>query len=79
LLGQLLSLDLGGHCITISRILHGEYPISGLNNRRMPAVLPDKIGGQINQILKRLRLDVYVRELASPIDNISQTSTSRLS
>ena len=44
-------------------IVRGEYQISGLSNRRMRAVLPDKTGGQIGRILKRLRLHGLIKKI----------------
>jgi len=44
-------------------IMRGEYQISGLSNRRMQAVLPDKSGGQIGRILKRLRLHGLIKKI----------------
>ena len=37
--------------------------LSGLSNRRMQAVLRDKIGGQIGRILKRLRLHGLLKKI----------------
>lgn len=44
-------------------IVRGEYQISGLSNRRMQAVLPEKTGGQIGRILKRLRLHGLIKKI----------------
>lgn len=44
-------------------ILRGEYQISGLSNRLLQRVLPDKSGGQIGRILKRLRLHGLIKKV----------------
>lgn len=44
-------------------ILRGEYHISGLSNRLLQRVLPDKSGGQIGRILKRLRLHGLIKKI----------------
>lgn len=37
-------------------VLRGEHQIGGMSNRLLQRVLPEKTGGQIGRILKRLRL-----------------------
>jgi len=44
-------------------IVRGEYQISGLSHRRLQAVLPEKTGGQIGRIRKRLRLHGLSKKL----------------
>ncbi len=44
-------------------ILRGEYQISGLSNRLWPRVLPEKNGGQIGRIIKRLRLHGLIKKV----------------
>ena len=44
-------------------ILRGEYQISGLSNRLLQRVLPEKNGGQIGRILKRLRLHGLIKKV----------------
>ena len=36
-------------------VLHGEFTINGLSNRRLQAVLPGKSSSQVSRILRRLR------------------------
>ena len=53
-----------GHDLTVLLgIMRGEYQISGMSNRRMPAVLPGKNSGQIGRILKRLRLHGLIKKV----------------
>jgi len=54
---------LGRDLSVLLAIVRGEYQISGLSNRRMRAVLPDKTGGQIGRILKRLRLHGLIKKI----------------
>lgn len=54
---------LGGDLSVLLAIVRGEYQISGLSNRRMQAVLPDKTGGQIGRILKRLRRHGLIKKI----------------
>ena len=44
-------------------ILRGEYQISGLSNRLLQRVLPDRSGGQIGRLLKRLRLHGLIKKV----------------
>ena len=44
-------------------ILRGEYQISGMSNRLFQRVLPEKTGGQIGRILKRLRLHGLIKKI----------------
>ncbi len=44
-------------------ILRGEYQISGMSNRLLQRVLPEKTGGQIGRILKRLRLHGLIKKI----------------
>ena len=44
-------------------ILRGEYQISGLSNRLLQRVLPEKNGGQIGRIIKRLRLHGLIKKI----------------
>jgi len=43
--------------------VRGEYQISGMSNRRMQTVLPEKSGGQIGRILKRLRMHGLIKKI----------------
>lgn len=44
-------------------IVRGEYQISGLSNRLLQRVLPEKNAGQIGRILKRLRLHGLLKKV----------------
>ena len=44
-------------------ILRGEYQVSGLSNRLLQRGLPDKSGGQIGRILKRLRQHGLIKKV----------------
>lgn len=44
-------------------ILRGEYQISGMSNRLLQRVLPDRNSGQIARILKRLRLHGLIKKV----------------
>lgn len=44
-------------------ILRGEYQISGMSNRLLQRVLPDRNSGQIARILKRLRLHGLIKKI----------------
>jgi len=61
-LGDLAGL-LRAACARYLAILRGEYPISGLSNRRLQRVLTGKNGGQITRILKRLRLHRLIKKI----------------
>lgn len=52
-----------GDLAVLLAILRGEYHISGLSNRRLQRVLPDKNGGQITRMLKRLRLHRLIKKI----------------
>ena len=54
---------LGSDLSVLLAIVWGEYFISGLSNRRMQAVLPEKTGGQVGRILKRLRLHGLIKKI----------------
>jgi len=54
---------LGSDLSVLLAIVRGEYQISGMSNRRMQAALPDKNGGQIGRILKRLRLHGLIKKI----------------
>jgi len=49
----------------ILAVLRGEHQISGLTNRRLQEVLPNKNAGQIGRLLKRLRLHGLLRRIGS--------------
>ena len=52
-----------GDLAVLLAILRGEYHISGLSNRRLQRVPPDKNGGQITRMLKRLRLHRLIKKI----------------
>jgi hypothetical protein len=54
---------LGDDLSVLLAIVRGEYQISGMSNRRMQAVLPEKSGGQIGRILKRLRMHGLIKKI----------------
>ena len=54
---------LGNDLAVLLGVVRGEYQISGMSNRRMQAVLPEKSSGQIGRILKRLRLHGLIKKV----------------
>jgi hypothetical protein len=47
----------------ILAMVRGEFQISGLSNRRLRPLLPDKTGTQIGRILKRMRLHGLIKKI----------------
>lgn len=47
----------------LQAILHGEFYISGLSNRRIRKLMPDKTSAQTARILKRLRLHGLIKKV----------------
>jgi hypothetical protein len=44
-------------------LLRGEFAISGLTNRALRALLPDKSTGQVSRLLKRLRVHGVLKKV----------------
>ena len=49
----------------VQAILHGEFTINGLSNRRLQTLLPDKSASQIARILRRLRNHGLIKKVGN--------------